>query len=98
MPSSGPDSDSVPTIVLSAGAEPPRYPALRFAPSAFRLLAILELVAGGIFWMAPATTVGLIPGVLTGLGVAAGALMFWVAAEFCEVAIELVHHLRARGR
>jgi len=98
MPSSGPNPDSVPTIVLSPGIEPPRYPALRFASSAFRLLAILELAAGGVLWMVPATMVGVLPGVLTGLWVAAGALMLWVAADFCELGLELVHHLRARSR
>ncbi len=98
MPSSSPHPNSVPTIMLSPGIEPPRYPALRFASSAFRLLAILELATGGVLWMVPATTVGVLPGVLTGLWVAAGALMLWVAADFCELVLELVHHLRARGR
>jgi len=98
MPRSRPHPNSVPTIELSPGIEPPRYPALRFASSAFRLLAILELAAGGVLWVVPVTTVGVLPGVLTGLWVAAGALMLWVAADLCELALELVHHLRARGR
>ena len=98
MPTTGPDANPVPTIVLQAGSEPPQYPVLRVAPRAFRLLAALELVAGGVFWMYPATLVGVIPGLLTGLWVAAGAFVLWAAAELCELGLELLYHLRAGGR
>lgn len=98
MASSGHTPGSVPTIVLSAGAEPPRYPALRLASMAFRLLAGVELVAGIAFWMYPATQIGVIPGLLIGLYVSGIALVLWVAAEFCDLAVEVVHHLRAGNR
>jgi hypothetical protein len=90
--------ESVPTIVLSAGTEPPRYPALRLAASAFRLLAGIELVGGAAFWMYPATMAGLIPGLFIGFWVAIIALALWVAADFCDLTIEVVHHLPASGR
>jgi hypothetical protein len=98
MASSGPTPGSVPTIVLSAGAEPPRYPALRLASSAFRLLAALALVGGAAFVMYPATLAGVIPALLMGFYVAVIALVLWIAADLCDLAIEVVHHLRARSR
>ena len=97
MATPGSNPSSVPTIVLSGGGEPPRYPALRFASKAFRIFAILEVI-GSIFWMWPAVQVGLGPGMLAGLGVVVGAIMFWVLAELCDLGIELVQHLRAGGR
>ncbi len=98
MASSGPTPDSVPTIVLSTGAEPPRYPALRLASMAFRLFAGVELVGGMALWMYPATLAGVIPGLLIGLYVAGIGLVLWVAADLCDLAIEVVHHLRAGSR
>jgi hypothetical protein len=95
MVSSGPNPDSVPTIVLSSGAEPPRYPALRLASNAFRLLAAVELVGGMAFGMYPATLAGVIPALIMGFYVVIIALGLWIASDLCDLAIEVVHYLRA---
>ena len=85
---------SSPTIVLSGPPELPRYPGLRFASRALRVLLIVELIVGGAFYVLPHASMSPLFGLLAVVGVGAGAVLLWAAAEFCQLGIDVAEYLR----